>query len=113
MGFIRKIFEKDDYAPLEKDYTRAPGYVRPGMFMTALTMTQIEADGRSKVKYSASEISSRFLQRIDDIRLEAMLVLREIGWGEFRTDELAQQQEDRKERKKEFQKEFLNQSDTS
>jgi len=109
VGLIRKVFEKDDYGPSVKDYSRPPGYVRPGSFMTALTMTQLEADGRSKQEMTASEIAPKLLQRIDDIRLEAMLVLREMGWGEFSSDELAQKQKEREEMQKKIKEEYLSQ----
>ena len=111
VGLIRKAFEKDEYRPATQDLTRAPGYVRPGIFMTALTMTQIEADQRSKLQSTASSISSLFLQRIDDIRLEAMLVLREIAWGEFDSEELAQRQKEKEERQQSSKKEHSQKTD--
>ena len=113
LGLIRKAFEKDEYGPPVKDLTRAPGYVRPGIFMTALTMTQMEADQRSKIQRTTPEISSQFLQRIDDIRLEAMLVLREMAWGEFSSEELAERQKEKEERQQQIKKEFFQNTDDS
>eukprot|EP00210_Caulerpa_lentillifera_P005263 g5030.t1 len=95
VGQIRKAFEKDLYGPSEKNMDRAPGYVRPGMFMTALTMAQMEADMNSKKKSTESQYTPEFLQRLDDIRLEALLVLKDMGWGEFKSNELAQRQKEK------------------
>lgn len=97
---IRKAFENDIYGPSEKDVDRAPGFVRPGMFMTALTMVQMEADLNSKMPSTKSQYTPEFLQRLDDIRLEAMLVLKDMGWGEFRSEELSRRQKEKESKSK-------------
>ncbi|CAD7699275.1 unnamed protein product [Ostreobium quekettii] len=52
----------------------APDFVRPGNFMTTLTLTQRELDAKD-------EVPDAVKQRVEDIRREALMVLREMAWG--------------------------------
>lgn len=86
MANLRKAFAEDwpkntNRKKYENKHQGHLDVVRPGEFLSCLTLTQNESD-------KSREMPVNMAKRIEELRLESMLVLREMGWGEFTQEEI-------------------------